>query len=498
MFRPSFRAPLLGLSLVAVQPCLATPPFQADTPPPANLGPSFPCRLKTPDALAATVCSDPTLSRLDLAFVQAYKALRQQEGDTGAAALRKEAVAFTVAVRLACNLPGPGEPVPAITPGIVGCVSRRYQAERREWLSQLKGGALEEATRPLEEHVALQGDLAQSAGLSLPANGPDGVYGPATRAAISAWQQKKGIPVNGLMTDRTADSLSTVASSDVSGTITKLVSYGTEIGDIPVGACGKDRSSFAAEINVSSKQPQAGLVAWTSASSETVGGVSDPLEICSIHVVPKFDGDSVVDTNLQEGGADQDAAALFLAHIAPGSVALVLEQSTASGDSGFSTFRVYALSAGEIREVLDTGPANINSSIIFKGNRITYSAEEWDADRSTDHAHAPHGLVALTLNDSARGFSISAEPGKGPTDTLASDMLANALAPGTVSAAELVGAQKAAQEADSPGGPIVPSGSSESFGTRYSEDVTPSCSAVLANRLCRAPLSIMFALPKNG
>ena len=50
-----------------------------------------------------------------------------------------------------------------------------------------------------------------------------------------------------------------------------------------------------------------------------------------------------------------------------------------------------------------------------------------------------------------------------------------------MSAAELADIQKAAQEADSPDGPIVPSGSSESFGTRNSEDVTPSCIAVLAN-----------------
>ena len=77
---------------------------------------------------------------------------------------------------------------------------------------------------------------------------------------------------------------------------------------------------------------------------------------------------------------------------------------------------------------LDTDLTNTNSSIILKGNRITCSGEEWDADRSTDYAHAHHGLVDLTLNDSASGFSISAEPGKGLIGTLARDMLANALA----------------------------------------------------------------------
>ncbi len=175
----------------------------ADSPTPVRIGPSFSCATTARDALAATICSDDTLARSDLAFVQAYEALRQQSGPAGAAALRKEAVAFSASVRANCRLPDPGQPVPPITSAGVACVRAEYEKQRQVWLGKLTGTAAEEARRPLDEHLALQRDLAKL-GL-LPASPPaDGVYGPATRAAIIKWQQEHIEPATGLISNADA------------------------------------------------------------------------------------------------------------------------------------------------------------------------------------------------------------------------------------------------------------------------------------------------------
>jgi clan AA aspartic protease (TIGR02281 family) len=65
----------------------------------------------------------------------------------------------------------------------------------------LQGSALEEASRPVEEHVALQRELRRLGYLSPAVNIMPGVYGQSTRAAISAWQGANGRPVTGFLSN---------------------------------------------------------------------------------------------------------------------------------------------------------------------------------------------------------------------------------------------------------------------------------------------------------
>lgn len=162
----------------------------------AGSGPSFDCGAAR-EPLAAVICSSPEAGRRDLAFAQAYQALRHQVGEAGLRDLRREAVEFSKEVVALCGLPAVAGP--QFEPRRhVGCVSIAYDAQRRAWLSRLSGPALEEASRPLDEHVALQARLL-AAGESGTAGRADGVYGPSTRGAITAWQQSASRPVTGFL-----------------------------------------------------------------------------------------------------------------------------------------------------------------------------------------------------------------------------------------------------------------------------------------------------------
>jgi peptidoglycan hydrolase-like protein with peptidoglycan-binding domain len=86
---------------------------------------------------------------------------------------------------------------------MAACLQRAYERQRDTWLSRLGGAAAEEATRPLDVHITLQRLLQQSA--FLPSTEiVNGVYGPATRAAISAWQHANGRPNSGILSDADA------------------------------------------------------------------------------------------------------------------------------------------------------------------------------------------------------------------------------------------------------------------------------------------------------
>src|SRR3712207_5089522 len=61
-----------------------------------TIGPSFDCGSPAAqrEGLAQLICSDPELARLDLAYVQAFQALRHQIGEAGLRDLRREANEF--------------------------------------------------------------------------------------------------------------------------------------------------------------------------------------------------------------------------------------------------------------------------------------------------------------------------------------------------------------------------------------------------------------------
>jgi uncharacterized protein YecT (DUF1311 family) len=70
---------------------------------PTRIGPSFDCS-KAYSPLALMICANPALSKVDLRFVQAYQALRQQVGKDGQHQVWREAIDFENAVRRAATV----------------------------------------------------------------------------------------------------------------------------------------------------------------------------------------------------------------------------------------------------------------------------------------------------------------------------------------------------------------------------------------------------------
>lgn len=166
----------------------------------SRIGPGFDCT-KAVTPLGLMICRNDDLSKLDLEFVQAYQALRQQVGDTGVSQLREEAVEFQSTTLLTCGIPEQGE-----VAGSSDCLRTQYSKQRAIWVSRLSGAALEEATRPIDLHIKLQTQLQQLG--YLPATATiDGIYGPATRSAIVAWQNAVGQPTDGFLSNTDAGSI---------------------------------------------------------------------------------------------------------------------------------------------------------------------------------------------------------------------------------------------------------------------------------------------------
>jgi uncharacterized protein/predicted aspartyl protease len=164
-----------------------TPPTPGPPSPEGRVGPGFDCS-NAAAPLGRLVCANPELARTDLRFNQVYYALWQQLAPNDRGELQDDDQEFFNSVRMACGVPDSG---PAA--GSPECVSAHYERKRSEWLAELSGPAYEEANRPIEQHLILQQDL-QRLGY-LPATAKIiGIYGPATRAAISAWQRANGRP----------------------------------------------------------------------------------------------------------------------------------------------------------------------------------------------------------------------------------------------------------------------------------------------------------------
>ena len=185
----------------ASAPFAQTPPASATVASsPTRIGPSFDCS-KAYSPLALMICASPALSKVDLRFVQAYRALWQQVGKEGQRELLGEAVDFQNAVQHACRIPETG-PIS----GSPECVAAEYERQRSIWLSRLNGPASEEASRPIEQQIALQA-LLQKLGFLPAAVTIDGVYGDATRSSILAWQGVNRRPQTGFLDDADATAL---------------------------------------------------------------------------------------------------------------------------------------------------------------------------------------------------------------------------------------------------------------------------------------------------
>jgi Putative peptidoglycan binding domain len=175
-----------------------------------RIGPSFKCA-PGQDPLAQVICSDSNLSQIDLLFVQAYQTLRHQLDEPGQRSLRLEANDFHTSVLQECQIPAIGQ-IPTVTEDLLHCVKAKYLRQRGLWASRLTGPAAEEANRAIQRQLALQLKLQDLGYLSTTAE-IDGVYGPATRRAISTWQAAQGRPVTGFLGNADAEAL---ASQDIS------------------------------------------------------------------------------------------------------------------------------------------------------------------------------------------------------------------------------------------------------------------------------------------
>ena len=164
-----------------------------------RLGPSFACG-NVKDTLAVLICSDSRLARTDLAFVQAYQALREQVGDQGQRDLRQQANEFQNGVYLSCGLPRASTSAAQPPASAVGCVGMAYEQQRAAWLSRLSGPASQEAMRPLERHLQLQREL-QALGYLPSTSIIDGVYGTGMRSAVVNWQRSTGLEATGFLSD---------------------------------------------------------------------------------------------------------------------------------------------------------------------------------------------------------------------------------------------------------------------------------------------------------
>lgn len=179
-----------------------------------TVGPSFNCLSENArrEPLAQMICGDAALARLDLSFVQAFQALQHQAGEMGQRSVRQEANDFHSAVLTRCGVPtapprtgrGASDPIPIAPPATARpCVVSLYREQRQAWLLRLLPNARQEAERPLERHISLQGALAEL-GFLPRGSSLDGNYGPATRNAIMSWQRSIGLAEDGFISDRDA------------------------------------------------------------------------------------------------------------------------------------------------------------------------------------------------------------------------------------------------------------------------------------------------------
>lgn len=180
--------------------------------------PSFDCATAH-QPLAATICSDPNLSTLDLSFAQAYQALRQQVGPVSGDAVRQEAIDFQRNVIQTCNLP---PTMSGFSPApYTGCIAQLYLAQRNVWVGRLYGDAAEEAG--LAPQVMLQAQEMLRTDGYLPADATvDGLFGATSRSALTAFQLANQLPPSGFLSRASAASLLQAVKSNLGAAVASV------------------------------------------------------------------------------------------------------------------------------------------------------------------------------------------------------------------------------------------------------------------------------------
>jgi uncharacterized protein/predicted aspartyl protease len=171
---------------------------------PDHIGPSFNCSAAR-QPLALMLCADPQLSLTDFRFGQAYYALLQSLNSQGQVELKEEDHEFIEDIHDKCGISHDGVLSDETWRGRE-CVKAAYEAETTTWVGRLSGAGYQEAMRPPEQQIALQRVL-QEVGFLPQSSAIDGVYGPTTRMAITAWQTARGRAPTGLLGEDDAQAL---------------------------------------------------------------------------------------------------------------------------------------------------------------------------------------------------------------------------------------------------------------------------------------------------
>jgi S1-C subfamily serine protease len=166
----------------------STPPIPSRSP--NAIGPSFDCGTKTvsEQPLAQMICANRELAYWELSYVVAYQALREAALPDQRKAMVAEANALVLALEVRCELPKSGALQRPPTEQEVNCIKALFQQEKRTQVERAMGMAREEALLEPADTIAIQQALQAQAYLSR-TDAIDGVFGPVTRKAISAWQR---------------------------------------------------------------------------------------------------------------------------------------------------------------------------------------------------------------------------------------------------------------------------------------------------------------------
>ena len=163
-----------------------------------RIGPSFDCNsaLVANQPAAQIICSSNELAYVELSYVISYQALMSSLDEQGRRSLAIEANTHANAVVEQCSIAKSGSLGRTPSPREVSCLKGQYEYKRQELLSRAIGVALEEAKLQPEEAVSIQKALQTRAFLP-PTAIIDGIFGPATRAAVTAWQHSAGLSETG-------------------------------------------------------------------------------------------------------------------------------------------------------------------------------------------------------------------------------------------------------------------------------------------------------------
>jgi S1-C subfamily serine protease len=138
------------------------------------------------------ICGNKELAYWELSYIIAYQALK--EGATPSVRNDMVAEANDLVIRLneQCNLPKTGTIQRGPRDAEVACVKGLFQEEKRLLLVRANDMVREEAQLEPYETIAIQKALRDQSYLSR-TDVIDGVFGPVTRKAISAWQREHGL-----------------------------------------------------------------------------------------------------------------------------------------------------------------------------------------------------------------------------------------------------------------------------------------------------------------